>query len=144
MVHVPRTPVVTYQHLKLHPSGRSITQNFSIAGTEHLLTSETGTSVARVSRTRPRVSIPNWIPYSTVYEVSSPGWTVPAFCSQLLDDSNDTKDRLELTSTMNYLTTDLKVNIENAELFVVLELLQAPSIGEISRKGYVEGWKDSE
>ncbi|KAM3453179.1 hypothetical protein MY3296_003942 [Beauveria thailandica] len=62
----------------------------------------------------------------------------------LRDDNNDTKDRLELTSTMNYLTTDLKVNIENAELFVVLELLQAPSIGEISRKGYVEGWRDSE
>ncbi|EJP67271.1 defective in cullin neddylation protein [Beauveria bassiana ARSEF 2860] len=62
----------------------------------------------------------------------------------LRDDSNDTKDRLELTSTMNYLTTDLKVNIENAELFVVLELLQAPSIGEITRKGYVEGWKDSD
>ncbi|KAM3544415.1 hypothetical protein ARSEF1564_002663 [Beauveria bassiana] len=62
----------------------------------------------------------------------------------LRDDSNDTKDRLELTSTMNYLTTDLKVNIENAELFVVLELLQAPSIGEITHKGYVEGWKDSD
>lgn len=44
---------------------------------------------------------------------------------------------------MNYLNDELKVNIENAELFVVLELLQAPTIGEISRKGYVEGWKAS-
>ncbi|OAA78777.1 defective in cullin neddylation protein 1 [Akanthomyces lecanii RCEF 1005] len=44
---------------------------------------------------------------------------------------------------MNYLSNELKVNIENAELFVVLDLLQAPTIGEISRKGYVEGWKAS-
>lgn len=42
---------------------------------------------------------------------------------------------------MKYLKDDLKINIEDAELFVALELLQAPSIGEISRKGYVEGWK---
>ncbi|TQV91910.1 defective in cullin neddylation protein 1 [Cordyceps javanica] len=61
----------------------------------------------------------------------------------LRDGEDDTKDRMELTSTMKYLQNDLKVNIENAELFVVLELLQAPSIGEISRHGYVEGWKDS-
>ena len=63
--------------------------------------------------------------------------------NKLSDGEDDTKDRMELTSTMKYLQNDLKVNIENAELFVVLELLQAPSIGEISRQGYVEGWKDS-
>ncbi|KAJ4149949.1 hypothetical protein LMH87_010721 [Akanthomyces muscarius] len=61
----------------------------------------------------------------------------------LRDDANDAVDRIELNSTMNYLSNELKVNIENAELFVVLDLLQAPTIGEISRKGYVEGWKAS-
>lgn len=60
------------------------------------------------------------------------------------DAENDAKDRMELESTMNYLSNDLKVNIENAELFVVLELLQAPSVGEISRKGYVDAWKEAE
>ncbi len=50
---------------------------------------------------------------------------------------------MELESTMKYLSTHLKANLENAELFVVLDLLQAPSIGEITRKGYVDGWKDA-
>ncbi|EWY91371.1 hypothetical protein FOQG_09388 [Fusarium oxysporum f. sp. raphani 54005] len=42
---------------------------------------------------------------------------------------------------MSYLTEKLQVNIENAELLVALELLQAPSVGVITRKGYVDGWK---
>ncbi|KAF4453313.1 putative SCRO protein [Fusarium austroafricanum] len=58
-----------------------------------------------------------------------------------LQDSNDEKDKLELDSTMSYLTEKLKVNIENAELLVALELVQAPSVGIITRKGYVDGWK---
>ncbi|PKS13345.1 hypothetical protein jhhlp_000116 [Lomentospora prolificans] len=43
---------------------------------------------------------------------------------------------------MNYLQ-NLDVNLENASLFVALELFQAPSIGEITRKGFVDGWKNS-
>ncbi|KAM0561434.1 hypothetical protein ACHAPJ_003315 [Fusarium lateritium] len=58
-----------------------------------------------------------------------------------LQDANDEKDKLELESTMSYLTEKLEVNIENAELLVALELLQAPSVGVITRKGYVDGWK---
>jgi DCN1-like protein 1/2 len=43
---------------------------------------------------------------------------------------------------MDYLGHHLCVDLENAELFVALEIVQAPSIGEITRKGYVEGWKE--
>lgn len=56
-------------------------------------------------------------------------------------DSNDEKDTLELESTMRYLSNDLKINLENAELFVAAELVQAPSIGEITRRGFLDGWK---
>ena len=59
------------------------------------------------------------------------------------DDKNDEKDKLELESTMGYLSNELHISLENAELFVALELVQAPSVGEIHRKGYVEGWKRS-
>lgn len=59
----------------------------------------------------------------------------------LIDDENDEKDKLELESTMGYLSEHLHVSLENAELFVVLELVQAPSVGEITRAGYVSGWK---
>lgn len=48
---------------------------------------------------------------------------------------------MEVESTMNYLGQKLKVSLENAELFVVLDLVQAPSVGEITRAGFVEGWK---
>lgn len=41
---------------------------------------------------------------------------------------------------MGYLSK-LGVSLENAELFVMLELIQAPSVGEITRKGFVDGWK---
>ncbi|KAM0421630.1 hypothetical protein ACHAPD_000067 [Fusarium lateritium] len=58
-----------------------------------------------------------------------------------LQDTNDEKDKLELESTMSYLTDKLKVSIENAELLVALELLQAPAVGIITRRGYVDGWK---
>lgn len=42
---------------------------------------------------------------------------------------------------MSYLSNHLGISLENAELFVALELLQAPSVGEITRKGFVDGWK---
>jgi len=54
---------------------------------------------------------------------------------------NDEKDKMELESTMSYLQDKLKVSLENAELFVVLEIVQAPSVGEITRAGFVDGWK---
>ncbi|KAL7895972.1 defective in cullin neddylation protein 1 [Trichoderma sp. SZMC 28014] len=64
-----------------------------------------------------------------------------ALFDSLRDDENDEKDKLELESTMGYLSEHLHVSLENAELFVVLELVQAPSVGEITRAGYVSGWK---
>ncbi|KEZ45268.1 hypothetical protein SAPIO_CDS2058 [Scedosporium apiospermum] len=59
-----------------------------------------------------------------------------------LRSSDDPKDAIGVESSMSYLQ-DLNVNLENASLFVALELFQAPSIGEITRKGFVEGWKNS-
>jgi DCN1-like protein 1/2 len=43
---------------------------------------------------------------------------------------------------MSYLSEKLNVSLENAELFVVMELVQAPSVGEITRRGFVDGWKN--
>lgn len=36
---------------------------------------------------------------------------------------------------------NLNVSLENAEFLVVLDLVQAPSVGEITREGFVDGWK---
>lgn len=59
----------------------------------------------------------------------------------LRDNSRDDKDKMELESTMTYLDSKLDVNLENAELFIALEILQAPSVGEITRRGFVDGWR---
>jgi DCN1-like protein 1/2 len=58
-----------------------------------------------------------------------------------IDAANDETDKLELETTMQYIKDILKVKLDDAGLFVIQELVQAPSIGEITRKGYVEGWK---
>ncbi|KAM0280224.1 hypothetical protein ACHAQH_004182 [Verticillium albo-atrum] len=55
--------------------------------------------------------------------------------------SSDTKDHMGIDSTTSYLTETLGVNPENAELLVVMEIVQAPAVGEITRKGFVDGWK---
>lgn len=41
---------------------------------------------------------------------------------------------------MGYLMS-LGLNPETSDVFVALEIVQAPSLGEITRKGFVDGWK---
>lgn len=53
--------------------------------------------------------------------------------------STDEKDTVGVDGAMTYLT-DLGVNIENAEMLVVLEIIQAPYVGELSKQGFVDGW----
>lgn len=42
---------------------------------------------------------------------------------------------------MQYIQETLKVKLDDAGLFVVQWLVAAPSIGEVTRQGYVDGWK---
>ncbi|KAG6034766.1 hypothetical protein E4U41_006388 [Claviceps citrina] len=81
--------------------------------------------------------------YST-NEVKGPtpvDYQLEVLFDSLRDDARDDKDKMELESTMSYLDSKLNVNLENAELFIALEIVQAPSVGEIHRRGFVEGWK---
>jgi DCN1-like protein 1/2 len=36
---------------------------------------------------------------------------------------------------------DLGLNLENAEIFVPLEIVQAPQLAELSKDSFIEGWK---
>jgi DCN1-like protein 1/2 len=56
-----------------------------------------------------------------------------------LEESDD-KDKTGVNGTMRYLQ-DLGLNLENAEMFVPLEIVQAPALAEMSKDGFVEGWK---
>ncbi|KAL2888481.1 Defective in cullin neddylation protein 1 [Ceratocystis lukuohia] len=57
-----------------------------------------------------------------------------------LRGASDPKDSIGIESSMTYLAETLNVNLENAEMFVALEAVRAPSIGQITRQGFMEGW----
>lgn len=42
---------------------------------------------------------------------------------------------------MKYLQA-INVNLEEPAVLVIAELLKAPSVGEFSRQGFVDGWKE--
>lgn len=56
-------------------------------------------------------------------------------------DRNDVPNTVGTDGVMKYLMSDLKLNIENAEMLIPLEIIQAPSIGEMTKEAFVNGWK---
>jgi DCN1-like protein 1/2 len=55
-------------------------------------------------------------------------------------ETDTTKDEIGVDSMMKYFT-NLGVNPETCEIFIVLDIVQATSFGLITRKGFVDGWK---
>lgn len=44
--------------------------------------------------------------------------------------------------TMKYFGDDLGINLEGVEFLIPCEIIQVPSIGEMTKDGFVEGWKN--
>ena len=61
--------------------------------------------------------------------------------NEFLDPNTDEVDNISVEGTMKYLA-DLGINMENAEFLVPLEIVQAPALGEITKDGFVDGWKN--
>lgn len=62
--------------------------------------------------------------------------------NQIFDKYTDNpadKDTIGVEGTMQYLG-DLDVPLDDITSLAILELVQAPTMGEITRKGFVEGW----
>jgi len=57
-----------------------------------------------------------------------------------LRSPNDEKDIIGIDGTLAYLG-QLGINLENAEILVALEAVQAPALGELSRTAFVDAWK---
>ena len=57
------------------------------------------------------------------------------------DPKTDEVDTISVEGTMKYLA-DLGINMESAEFLVPLEIVQAPALGEITKDGFVDGWKN--
>jgi DCN1-like protein 1/2 len=56
------------------------------------------------------------------------------------DSRNDEKDTIGVDGTMAYLT-DLGVDLENASVLIPVEIIQAPTLGEITKQEFIDGWK---
>ncbi|KAI1338192.1 DUF298-domain-containing protein [Xylariaceae sp. FL0016] len=60
----------------------------------------------------------------------------------LRNETEDAKDTLGADTAMKYLQS-IGAELDDASLFVAMELLQAPAIGEVPRSGFVTGWKNT-
>jgi hypothetical protein len=59
------------------------------------------------------------------------------------EDAAGEPDAIGVEGTMSYLQ-ELEVDLEGMESLAVLEIIQAPTMGEISRDGFVNGWQERE
>lgn len=73
--------------------------------------------------------------------VTSYPLVIPKPLTSEIDDAEDQKDVLGADSSMQYLNS-IGVDLEGASLFLAMELVQAPTIGEITRDGFVKGWNN--
>lgn len=59
------------------------------------------------------------------------------------EDAVGEPDAIGVDGTMSYLQ-HLEVDLEGLESLAALEIIQAPTMGEISREGFVNGWLERE
>lgn len=57
------------------------------------------------------------------------------------DPKTDEIDKVGVDGTMRYFDKDLQINLENASMLVAAEAIQAPTVGIMTKTGFVEGWK---
>jgi DCN1-like protein 1/2 len=49
-------------------------------------------------------------------------------------------EAMDVEGMMKYLG-DLEVDLETAQYLIPLEIVQAPAFGEITKQGFIDGWK---
>ncbi|KAK8113182.1 hypothetical protein PG984_013708 [Apiospora sp. TS-2023a] len=59
-----------------------------------------------------------------------------------LRDAQDDKDKIGTDNTMKYFES-IGVNLEDASMFIALEIVKAETIGEIKKDGFVSGWAEA-
>jgi DCN1-like protein 1/2 len=60
----------------------------------------------------------------------------------LADPSEDPADKIGAEGSMQYLE-QLDVGIDDASMFLALQVLQAENIGELTKEGFVKGWREA-
>lgn len=62
--------------------------------------------------------------------------------SPLNVEQTDPPNTITVNGAMKYLQ-DIDIGLEEPTILVIAELLQAPTMGEFAREGFVDGWKVS-
>ena len=60
--------------------------------------------------------------------------------SPYVDAPNQEPDLIGVSGTMRYLK-DIGVGLEDISVLAIGEALQSPTMGELTREGFVAGWK---
>lgn len=55
------------------------------------------------------------------------------------DNPKDSPDKISISGTMKYFE-DLSISLDSIAVLVISELLQSPTMGDITRDGFVQGW----
>lgn len=77
------------------------------------------------------------------FALSSPASTIPIVLIQRethADNPGQEPDSIGVAGSMRYLG-DLGVNLDEAVVLAILTELASPTMGELTREGFVEGWK---
>jgi DCN1-like protein 1/2 len=53
----------------------------------------------------------------------------------------ESSDGMDMTASQKYLT-DIGVNLEDVSCLIAFFIVQCTSIGEITRDGFIKGWRD--
>lgn len=57
-----------------------------------------------------------------------------------LDEKTDEVDTIGIDGTMQYFE-QLGIDLESVEFLIPMEIVQAPALGEITKDGFVSGWR---
>lgn len=60
----------------------------------------------------------------------------------MTDPAEDPTDAIGAEGSMQYLE-QLGVNLDDASMFLALQVLKAENIGELTKDGFVKGWKEA-
>ena len=67
--------------------------------------------------------------------------TLSKLFDQYREDVAGEPDNVGIEGTMKYFQ-DIDIDVEDLDSFVVFEIVQAPSMGEMTRDGFVNGWQE--
>lgn len=133
------------RHIALHPFGSGLTEPSEIEqGTGPLtLVLILRTACVFVSSSSLHMLMLTFRRYFSAGGGSGASSATKANLTKLFDgyrDDPNSPDTVGPDGCMKYFGNDLEVDLEGMDALAVMEIIQAPTMGEISRDGFVDGW----